>query len=64
VVGVGTACVLWVAARRRQRRATAVLTGSAAGALPGGALLLLLTVFATGFGAIAVIFVAVALPLM
>ena len=28
------------------------------------ALLLLLTVFATGFGAIAVIFVAVALPLM
>lgn len=64
VVGVGTACVLWVAARRRQRRATAVLTGSSAGALPGGALLLLLTVFATGFGAIAVIFVAVALPLM
>ncbi len=38
--------------------------GAPRGALPGGALLLLLTAFATGFGVIAVIFVAVALPLM
>ncbi|MGO4489635.1 DUF202 domain-containing protein [Microbacterium sp. 2RAF4] len=60
VIGVGTACVLWIAARRRQRRTTAVLTETAAGPLPGGSLLLALTVFGTGFGVIAVVLVVVA----
>lgn len=59
VVGVGTACLLWVAARRRQRRATAVLTERARGPLPGGGLLLVLTVFGTGFGIVALALVVV-----
>ncbi|QNA94122.1 DUF202 domain-containing protein [Microbacterium sp. Se63.02b] len=59
VIGVGTACLLWIVARRRQRRTTAVLTSRVSGVLPGGALLLVLTVFGTGFGAVALLLVAV-----
>lgn len=59
VIGVGTACLLWVAARRRQRHTTAVLTSRMSGVLPGGALLLVLTVFGTGFGTVALLLVAV-----
>ncbi|WP_101846962.1 DUF202 domain-containing protein [Zhihengliuella sp. ISTPL4] len=59
VLGVGTAALLWVAARRRQRRTTAVLTSRADGPLPGGALPLILTVFATGFGVVAVVVVTI-----
>ncbi|MCZ4300289.1 MULTISPECIES: DUF202 domain-containing protein [Microbacterium] len=60
-IGLGTACLLWFAARRRQRRVTAVLTGAAAGLPPGGGLLLVLTVFGTGFGVVALALVAIAL---
>ncbi|MEW2461291.1 MULTISPECIES: DUF202 domain-containing protein [Microbacterium] len=60
ILGVATACVLWVAARRRQARTTAVLTERATGPLPGGGLPLLLTVFASGFGVVALVLVAVA----
>ncbi|MFE7066581.1 DUF202 domain-containing protein [Microbacterium sp. NPDC057658] len=61
VLGVGTAALLWIAARRRQRRTTAVLTARARGPLPGGALPLALTVFATGFGVVALMLVAATL---
>lgn len=61
VLGVATAALLWVAARRRQRRTTAVLTARASGPLPGGGLPLVLTVFATGFGVVALALVLVAL---
>lgn len=61
VLGVGTAALLWIAARRRQRRRTAVLTARARGPLPGGGLPLALTVFATGFGIVALALVAVTL---
>ncbi len=61
VLGVGTAALLWIAARRRQRRTTAVLTARARGPLPGGGLPLALTVFATGFGIVALALVAVTL---
>ena len=57
VLGVGTAALLWGAARRRQRRTTAVLTARATGPLPSGGLPLVLTVFATGFGVVALILV-------
>jgi putative membrane protein len=60
VVGVTTACVLWVAARGRQRRTTAALTSHTAGPLPDARLLLFLTMFATGFGVLAVALVVVA----
>ena len=58
VLGVGTAALLWVAARRRQVKGSAVLTGRADGPLPGGALPLVLTVFASGFGAVALALIA------
>ena len=61
VLGVGTAALLWIAARRRQRRTTAVLTARRSGPLPGGVLPLVLTVFATGFGIVALALVMVAL---
>ena len=61
VLGVATAALLWIAARRRQRRTTAVLTARASGLLPGGGLPLVLTVFATGFGVVALALVIVAL---
>lgn len=61
VLGVATAALLWIAARRRQRRTTAVLTARASGPLPGGGLPLVLTVFATGFGVVALALVIVAL---
>lgn len=61
VLGVGTAALLWMAARRRQRRTTAVLTARTSGPLPGGVLPLVLTVFATGFGIVALALVMVAL---
>ncbi|AZH77878.1 DUF202 domain-containing protein [Microbacterium sp. Y-01] len=61
VLGVGTAALLWIAARRRQRRTTAVLTARTSGPLPGGVLPLVLTVFATGFGIVALALVMVAL---
>lgn len=60
VLGVATAAVLWVAARRRQVRTTAVLTARAAGPLPGGGLPLVLTVFGAGFGLVALVLVTVA----
>ncbi|MDX2401246.1 DUF202 domain-containing protein, partial [Microbacterium algeriense] len=61
VLGVGTAALLWMAARRRQRRTTAVLTARTSGPLPGSVLPLVLTVFATGFGIVALALVMVAL---
>lgn len=61
VLGVGTAALLWIAARRRQRRTTAVLTARTRGPLPGGGLPLVLTVFATSFGLVALALVAVTL---
>lgn len=61
VLGVGTAALLWMAARRRQRRTTTVLTARTSGPLPGGVLPLMLTVFATGFGLVALALVMVAL---
>lgn len=61
VLGVGTAALLWMAARRRQRRTTAVLTARTSGPLPGGVLPLVLTVFATGFGIVTLALVMVAL---
>lgn len=61
VLGVATAALLWIAARRRQRRTTAVLTARASGPPPGGGLPLVLTVFATGFGVVALALVIVAL---
>ena len=48
VLGVGTAALLWIAARRR-------------GPLPGGGLPLVLPVFPTGFGIVALALVAVTL---
>lgn len=60
-IGLAAACLLWFAARRRQLRVTAVLTGSSPGPTPGGGLMLVLTVFGTGFGIVALALVTIAL---
>lgn len=66
VLGIGTACAFWVAARRRQLQTTAALhsanaPGPTAEAMPGGGMLLTFTMFATAFGAVSLTIVAVSL---
>jgi uncharacterized membrane protein YidH (DUF202 family) len=66
ILGIGAACVFWVAARRRQLQTTAALQssnapGPTAEAIPGGGMLLAFTMFATAFGAVSLAIVAVSL---
>jgi uncharacterized membrane protein YidH (DUF202 family) len=72
VLGIGAACVFWVAARRRQLQTTAALRSSSApeptnapdsssAAMPAGGMLFALTMLATAFGAVSLTIVAVSL---
>lgn len=60
ILGLLAACGIWLAARRRQLRVSAVLTGESSGEAPGGGLLVALTALGTAFGAVALLFVLVA----
>lgn len=60
LLGLGAAFLLWFGARRRQLRVTAVLSAATPRPTPGGWLMLVLTVFGTGFGIVALTLVAIA----
>lgn len=59
LVGLLAAGGVWLAARRRQVRMSDVLTGPSPGTgFPGASLMLVLTMLGVGFGAVALVFVA------